>query len=190
MDTRPIGVFDSGIGGVTVLKEIRKLLPKENIVYYADTARVPYGPRPAGEIQEFSLGAVNFLLKKDIKLLVIACNTVTAVAFDYIVENVNIPVIGVDVYKRQDADRLIAADEKGNIVDGDHVLAICGTYLKEKGRLKNNTIVGTVMTNLGLDICLRENKIDIVKTNVGDRYVLEEMLKKGHCLSLIHIYIE
>jgi phosphoglucosamine mutase len=81
-----------------------------------------------------------------------------------------------------DADRLIAADEKGNIVDGDHVLAICGTYLKEKGRLKNNTIVGTVMTNLGLDICLRENKIDIVKTNVGDRYVLEEMLKKGHCL--------
>lgn len=95
MDTRPIGVFDSGIGGVTVLKEIRKLLPKENIVYYADTARVPYGPRPAGEIQEFSLEAVNFLLKKDIKLLVIACNTVTAVAFDYIVENVDIPVIGV-----------------------------------------------------------------------------------------------
>lgn len=95
MDTRPIGVFDSGIGGVTVLKEIRKLLPNENIVYYADTARVPYGPRPAAEIQKFSLEAVNFLLKKDIKLLVIACNTVTAVAFDYIVENINIPVIGV-----------------------------------------------------------------------------------------------
>ncbi|NLK65512.1 MAG: phosphoglucosamine mutase [Tissierellia bacterium] len=81
-----------------------------------------------------------------------------------------------------DADRLIASDEKGNIVDGDHVLAICGTYLKEKGKLKNNTVVGTVMSNLGLDICLKENNIDIVKTNVGDRYVLEEMLKKGHSL--------
>ncbi|HBC30743.1 MAG TPA: phosphoglucosamine mutase, partial [Clostridiales bacterium] len=81
-----------------------------------------------------------------------------------------------------DADRLIASDENGNIVDGDHVLAICGTCLKEKGKLKNNTIVGTVMTNLGLDICLKENNIDIVKTTVGDRYVLEEMLKNGHSL--------
>lgn len=81
-----------------------------------------------------------------------------------------------------DADRLIATDENGKIIDGDHVLAICGTCLKEKGKLKNNTIVGTVMTNLGLDICLKEKNIDIVKTNVGDRYVLEEMLKSGYSL--------
>ena len=81
-----------------------------------------------------------------------------------------------------DADRLIASDENGKIIDGDHVLAICGTSLKEKGKLKNNTIVGTVMTNLGLDICLKEKNIDIVKTNVGDRYVLEEMLKSGYSL--------
>ncbi len=81
-----------------------------------------------------------------------------------------------------DADRLIAADENGNIVDGDHVLAICGTCLKEKGKLKNNTIVGTVMSNLGLDICLKENNIEIIKTTVGDRYVLEEMLKGGYSL--------
>ena len=81
-----------------------------------------------------------------------------------------------------DADRLIASDENGSIVDGDHVLAICGTCLKEKGRLKSNTIVGTVMTNMGLDMCLKENNIDIIKTKVGDRYVLEEMLKGGHSL--------
>ena len=81
-----------------------------------------------------------------------------------------------------DADRLIASDENGNIIDGDHILAICGTCLKEKEKLKNNTIVGTVMTNLGLDICLKENNIDIVKTNVGDRYVLEEMLNNGYSL--------
>ena len=81
-----------------------------------------------------------------------------------------------------DADRLIASDENGNIIDGDHVLAICGTCLKEKGKLKSNTIVGTVMSNMGLDICLGENNINIVKTNVGDRYVLEEMIKGGHSL--------
>ena len=81
-----------------------------------------------------------------------------------------------------DADRLIASDENGNIIDGDHILAVCGTSLKEKGKLKNNTIVGTVMTNLGLDICLKEYNINIVKSNVGDRYVLEEMLTKGYSL--------
>ena len=81
-----------------------------------------------------------------------------------------------------DADRLIASDENGNIVDGDHVLAICGSCLKENGKLKSNTIVGTVMSNLGLDICLKEKNINLIKTNVGDRYVLEEMLKGGHSL--------
>lgn len=81
-----------------------------------------------------------------------------------------------------DADRLIAADEKGNLVDGDHILAICGTYMKDKGRLKNNTIVGTVMANMGLDICLKENDINIIKTDVGDRYVLEKMLEGDYRL--------
>ncbi|NLJ59083.1 MAG: phosphoglucosamine mutase [Tissierellia bacterium] len=81
-----------------------------------------------------------------------------------------------------DADRLIAADEKGKIVDGDHILAICGSYMKEKGELNNNTLVGTVMTNLGLDICLKERNINIIKTKVGDRYVLEEMLKGNYSL--------
>jgi phosphoglucosamine mutase len=81
-----------------------------------------------------------------------------------------------------DADRLIAVDEQGNIVDGDHIMAICGTHLKEKGKLKNDTIVATIMSNMGLDICLKENDINIVKTKVGDRYVLQEMLDKGHVL--------
>ncbi|NLY76640.1 MAG: phosphoglucosamine mutase [Tissierellia bacterium] len=81
-----------------------------------------------------------------------------------------------------DADRLIAADEKGNIIDGDHILAICGTYLYENKKLKNNTVVGTIMTNIGLDIYLKDKGINIVKTAVGDRYVLEEMLANGYVL--------
>ncbi|MFA5523628.1 MAG: phosphoglucosamine mutase [Tissierellales bacterium] len=81
-----------------------------------------------------------------------------------------------------DADRLIAVDEKGNIVDGDHIMAICGIHLKSKGQLIKNTIVGTVMSNMGLDICLKKENINLVKTKVGDRYVIEEMLKEGYSL--------
>lgn len=81
-----------------------------------------------------------------------------------------------------DADRLIAVDEEGKIVDGDHIMAICGISLKEKDKLKGNTVVATVMSNMGLDICLKEKEIEIVKTKVGDRYVLEEMLNKGYSL--------
>ena len=81
-----------------------------------------------------------------------------------------------------DADRLIAVDEKGNIIDGDHILAICGTSLKEKGKLNNDTVVGTVMTNMGLDVYLKRHGMNVVKTKVGDRYVIEEMLKEDYVL--------
>ena len=81
-----------------------------------------------------------------------------------------------------DADRLIAVDNKGKIVNGDMMLAICGKHLKEKGALKNNTVVGTVMSNMGLDIALRKEKISLVKTGVGDRCVLEEMIKNDYIL--------
>lgn len=81
-----------------------------------------------------------------------------------------------------DGDRIIAVDDKGVLLDGDHILAICGTHLKQMGKLKNNMVVGTTMTNMGLDIYLRENGMDIVKVDVGDRYVLEEMLKSDYVI--------
>lgn len=81
-----------------------------------------------------------------------------------------------------DGDRCLAVDENGEIVDGDQIMAICGNYLKENGNLKNDTIVATVMSNLGLFIMGREKNIKIEKTKVGDRYVLERMLEKGDTL--------
>lgn len=92
---RPIGVIDSGVGGLTVAKEIMRQLPKERIIYLGDTARCPYGPRPAEEVRRFTWEMTRFLLLHDIKMLVIACNTATAVVLEEIREQLDIPVIGV-----------------------------------------------------------------------------------------------
>jgi len=81
-----------------------------------------------------------------------------------------------------DADRMLAVDEKGNIIDGDQIMAITGLELKKRGKLNKNTIVVTVMTNMGFDIMARREGINVAKTKVGDRYVLEEMLEKGYSL--------
>lgn len=81
-----------------------------------------------------------------------------------------------------DADRLIAADENGEIVDGDHIMAVCGIYLKKKGLLKKDTVVATVMSNMGLEAAFKAEGIQMVRSSVGDRYVLEAMLKNGYCL--------
>ncbi len=81
-----------------------------------------------------------------------------------------------------DADRLLAVDEKGNIVDGDSVISILALDLKKRGLLVNNTLVVTIMSNMGVDIMAKKNGINVVKTAVGDRYVLEEMLKSGYII--------
>jgi glutamate racemase len=92
---RPIGIFDSGVGGLTVLKEIIRLLPGESIIYLGDTARVPYGIRSSETVIRYSFENTSFLCSKDIKLLVIACNTASSTGLDAIKKNVPIPVIGV-----------------------------------------------------------------------------------------------
>ncbi len=81
-----------------------------------------------------------------------------------------------------DADRLIALDEGGKVVDGDQIMAICGSFLKEQGALKKDTVVATVMSNIGLGLALKEKGIQLEKTKVGDRYVLEKMKEEGYSL--------
>lgn len=81
-----------------------------------------------------------------------------------------------------DADRCLAVDEKGNLINGDFIMGIIGKYLKDQGKLDRNVVVVTVMSNLGLDIGLKKENIKTVKTKVGDRYVLEEMIKEGYKL--------
>lgn len=95
MNNSPIGIFDSGIGGLTVTKEIVKLLPNESIIYLGDTARVPYGPRSKEVVTQFAKELVNFLLEKNVKALVVACNTISAQSLDEIKKISPLPVIDV-----------------------------------------------------------------------------------------------
>lgn len=90
-----IGVFDSGIGGLTVARELFQLLPNESILYFGDTARVPYGPKSPETVLRYSREATAFLLSRDVKMVVIACNTATAHAYEALHDELPVPVVGV-----------------------------------------------------------------------------------------------
>jgi len=92
---RPVGVFDSGIGGLTVLKEIIRLLPGEDTIYVGDTARVPYGTRSDRTVVSYALQIADFLVNRDVKMLVVACNTSSAVAMNQMREAFKVPIIEV-----------------------------------------------------------------------------------------------
>jgi glutamate racemase len=92
---RPIGIFDSGLGGLTVTREVFKLLPNEDVIYFGDTGRYPYGPRSKDIIIEFSRQDTKFLLEQDVKLIVVACNTASAQALDEIRSYYEVEMIGV-----------------------------------------------------------------------------------------------
>ena len=91
----PIGIFDSGVGGLTVVRSIRRQLPGENIIYFGDTARVPYGNKSKSTIIRFSREIVSFLLKKKVKIVIVACNTASSLSLEVLKKEYTVPVIGV-----------------------------------------------------------------------------------------------
>jgi glutamate racemase len=119
-DPRPIGVFDSGVGGLTVLSEIRRRLPAEATVYLGDNARTPYGPRPADEVRTYTLACTRWLLEQDVKALVLACNTATSRALADVRDASPVPVLGV---VRPGAVTVAAATRSGHV----GVIATSGT---------------------------------------------------------------
>lgn len=94
-NTQPIGIFDSGLGGLTVLCELEQALPNESFIYFGDTARVPYGNKSAVNIKNYSNRILKFLLEKNIKLAVVACNTSSALALSSLQNDFNVPIFGV-----------------------------------------------------------------------------------------------
>jgi len=111
----PIGIFDSGIGGLTVVKQLMKLLPDEQLVYFGDTARIPYGTKSKRLIEQYALEDARYLLQYDIKVLVVACNTASSLAMDVLLENLDIPVVGVVVPGAQAAVNLTQNNKIGVI---------------------------------------------------------------------------
>jgi len=128
----PIGVFDSGVGGLTVVRELIRALPYENIVYFGDTARVPYGTKSRQSVVKFSCEIVDFLLKKNVKLILVACNTASAVALDSLRKKTRIPVVGVI---GSGAAAAVAASRNGRIgVIGTTATVKSGAYKEAIGR--------------------------------------------------------
>ena len=95
LDERPIGVFDSGLGGLTVVRALLDLLPAEHVIYFGDTGRFPYGPKPAEDVLKFSLEIADLLVERNVKMIVVACNSASAAALDQLRERVDVPVVGV-----------------------------------------------------------------------------------------------
>ena len=94
-DPRPVGIFDSGVGGLTVVGQIEKILPCEDVVYFGDTARVPYGTKSKETVTRFSVENVEFLMEHDVKLVVVACNTASSLSLEFLKRCFKVPIVGV-----------------------------------------------------------------------------------------------
>jgi len=137
--SKPIGVFDSGIGGLTVVAEIVRQLPKEEIVYFGDTARLPYGPKSPETVTQFSIEDTEFLLRHDVKMVVVACNTASSVAIDKLSSKFDVPVIGVI---RPGALAAVSSTLRGKIgVIGTEGTIVSRAYSREIARLDRDAEV-------------------------------------------------
>ena len=139
-DNRPIGVFDSGLGGLTVLNAIKKIIPNENIVYVGDTARVPYGNKSTPLIVQYALQITEFLLKKDAKLIIVACNTASALALSALQNDFDIPIIGVITPGADSAVKLT----KNNNVGVIGTIATISSNAYQNELIKINPSINTV----------------------------------------------
>ncbi|MCK4339288.1 MAG: glutamate racemase [Candidatus Cloacimonetes bacterium] len=166
----PIGIFDSGVGGLTVFDAIRRSLPSQDIIYFGDTARVPYGSKSQNTIIQYSLQNANFLIQQNIKLLIVACNTSSAYALDEVKENFDIPIIGVIESGAKKATKVTKNNKIGII--GTEGTIKSGAYEKVIKELNENCKTFSKSTPLLVPF-VEEDWIDHSVT----KQVLEEYLK-------------
>ena len=175
MNNNPIGIFDSGVGGLSVWKEIVAILPNENIIYFADSANCPYGPRTEKEIQELSLSVVNFLLEQNCKIIVVACNTATAAAINMLRKNFDIPFVGLEPAVKPAAEKT----KTGKI----GILATEGTFKgnhfkKTSHEFANGVDVFTQVGD-GLVKIVEDNKTDTQEALDLLKSYIEPMISDG-----------
>lgn len=177
----PIGIFDSGVGGLTVARSVRKYLPKEDIVYFGDTARVPYGNKSKATIIRFSHEIMSFLMRKHVKMVIVACNTASSLALSVVKKEYPVPVIGVIKPGVQEAMRL--SEKKRIGVIGTTSTIASGAYKKELLKLDKRSKVFS--KNCPMFVPLVENKFftDPATVRIAELYLKE--LKRKNVDSLI-----
>jgi glutamate racemase len=172
-DSRPIGVFDSGIGGLTVVKALRDLLPNENISYLGDTARVPYGPKSSETVQRYAIELAKMLMRKNAKALIVACNTVSSVALPLLKKKFSVPVIGVI---EPGARAALQATRNGHIgVIGTRATIRSGAYERALRAADNNVRVSSRACPLLVPL-IEEGLLDDDVTNRVIARYLEPLL--------------
>jgi glutamate racemase len=175
-DPRPIGVFDSGIGGLTVVRALRDLLPREKIMYLGDTARVPYGSKSAATVQRYSLEIADMLMERDAKTIVVACNSASSVALPRLEEVLSVPVVGVI---RPGAQAAIAATKSGHIgVIGTRATVRSGAYERHLQDLNSEVKVTSLACPLLVPLIEEGLLDDPVTDQILQRY-LAPLLKDG-----------
>lgn len=156
-DSRPIGVFDSGLGGLTVARELCRVLPCEDIVYFGDTGRVPYGPKSQSTIRQYAVEDERFLLSKDVKLIIAACGTVSSVAADT-ANDLPVPFFGVVSYA---ADAAVKATQNGKI-------GVIGTSATVKSG-KHKECIEKLMPNAEVICCACPLFVPLVEEGWSDK---------------------
>jgi glutamate racemase len=175
-NSRPIGVFDSGIGGLTVVKALRDRLPNETIVYLGDTARVPYGQKSPETVQRYGLELAHMLVKRNAKALVVACNTVSSVALPLLTRKFSVPVIGVIEPGARAASQATHNQHVGVI--GTRATIRSGAYEKALRAMDNNVRVSSRACPLLVPLIEEGMLDDDVTDRVIVRY-LEPLLADG-----------
>lgn len=177
MDNRPIGVFDSGVGGLTVVKQIIRKMPHEDIVYFGDTARLPYGSKSKETVIKFSKQIINFLLKKDVKAVVIACNTASSNALEDLKETYRgLPIFGVVEPGASDAIKYTKNKCVGVI--GTAATVRSGAYEKLINELDNNIKVFSKACPLFVPL-VEENWGETDVAYITAKMYLEELVNIG-----------
>lgn len=170
-DNAPIGVFDSGVGGLTVAREIMRQMPNEEIVYFGDTARVPYGSKSKETIITFSRQIVKFLQTKDVKAIVIACNTASAFAMETVKAELPIPVVGV---VKPGAKTAAGATKNGRIgIIGTEGTINSGIYTQYLNSICSHVQVFTKACPLFVPLVEEGLLYDSVTIEIAERYLSE-----------------
>ncbi|MFH1878266.1 MAG: glutamate racemase, partial [Candidatus Omnitrophota bacterium] len=181
VSNKPIGIFDSGVGGLTVARSVRRCLPCEDIIYFGDTARVPYGNKSRSTIIRFAREIMAFMLRNNVKMVVVACNTASSLGLAALKKDYSIPVIGVIKPGVQEALRVT---EKGRVgIIGTNSTIASGAYQKELK--KNSPGCRVFVKSCPLFVPLVENRFSAEKVTRDIAEIYLKDMKKNNIDSLI-----